>query len=345
MPDIGHAVTVNAALVSTSTGVADWGTPVIVGKSTFATKNTPKLYYTASAVHAEHGGTSDIGVAATSIFAQGVRKCYVVSIEVVSAGAPTVEEIETALATLTNYATEYLIDGVCLAGISDVDLLAELKAFADANKIIFTATHAPGDTVGDIVTIRDSVKSENGYFVAYADAEPVDDVAAVALGRLLTLKPWVTPLWKPVVMDTKAFFSPTDLVTLENGNVNALILLPGKVCLSNGLTTKGTPLYIDVTRTKYYITRQCQLAVANLRMQMEKIPYTQNGIDYVKGALGSALVEIQRAGAITGFTVTVPAFESISDADKAARRLSGIAVSVLLAGEIHTFTIDLAVMM
>ena len=27
MPDIGHAVTVNAALVSTPRGVTDWGTP------------------------------------------------------------------------------------------------------------------------------------------------------------------------------------------------------------------------------------------------------------------------------------------------------------------------------
>ena len=344
MPDIGHAVTVNAALVSTPTGVADWGTPVIVGESTFATKNTPKLYYTASAVHTDHGSTSDIGVAATSIFAQGVRKCYVVSIDVVD-GAPTAEEIETALATLTNYATEYLIDGVCLAGISDVDLLAKLKAFADANKIIFTATHAPGDTVGDILTIRSSVQSENGYFVAYADPEPVDDVAAVALGRLLTLKPWVTPLWRPVVMDTNVFFSPTDLVTLEAGSVNALISLSGKVCLSNGLTTNSTPLYIDVTRAKYYITRQCQLAVANLRMQMEKIPYTQNGIDYVKGALGACLSDIQRAGAITAFNVGVPALESISESDRAARRLTGITVSVVLAGEIHTFSIDLSVMM
>ena len=345
MPDIGHAVTVNAALVSTPTGVAVFGTPVIVGESTFATKNTPKLYYSASAVHAEHGSTSDIGVAATSIFAQGVRKCYVVSVDVVDEGAPTAEEIETALATLTNYATEYLIDGVCLAGISDVDLLAKLKAFADANKIIFTATHAPGDTVGDILTIRSSVQSENGYFVAYADPEPVDDVAAVALGRLLTLKPWVTPLWKPVVMDTNVFFSPTDLVTLEAGNVNALISLSGKVCLSNGLTTNDTPLYIDVTRAKYYITRQCQLAVANLRMQMEKIPYTQNGIDYVKGALGACLSDIQREGAITAFNVGVPALESISESDRAARRLTGITVSVVLAGEIHTFSIDLSVMM
>ena len=342
MPDIGHAVTVNAALVSTPRGVTDWGTPVIVGESTFATKNTPKLYYTASAVHTEHGSTSDIGVAATSIFAQGVRKCYVVSVD---EGAPTAEEIETALATLTNYATEYLIDGVCLAGISDVDLLAKLKAFADANKIIFTATHAPGATVENILTIRSSVQSENGYFVAYADPKPVDDVAAVALGRLLTLKPWVSPLWRPVVMDTNVFFSPTDLVTLEAGNVNALISLSGKVCLSNGLTTSSTPLYIDVTRAKYYITRQCQLAVANLRMQMEKIPYTQSGIDYVKGALGACLSDIQREGAITAFNVGVPAIESISESDRAARRLTGITVSVVLAGEIHTFSIDLSVMM
>ena len=345
MPDIGHAVTVNAALVSPPTGVADWGTPVIVGESTFATKNTPKLYYTASAVHTEHGSTSDIGVAATSIFAQGVRKCYVVSVDVVDEGAPTAEEIETALATLTNYATEYLISGVCLAGISNVDLLAKLKAFADANKIIFTATHAPGATVEDILTIRSSVQSENGYFVAYADPEPVDDVAAVALGRLLTLKPWVSPLWRPVVMDTNVFFSPTDLVTLEAGNVNALISLSGKVCLSNGLTTSSTPLYIDVTRAKYYITRQCQLAVANLRMQMEKIPYTQSGIDYVKGALGACLSDIQREGAITAFNVGVPAIESISESDRAARRLTGITVTVVLAGEIHTFSIDLSVMM
>lgn len=142
MPELGDAIQITVTDATAAMPSREWGTPAVVGESTYLTKETPKLYYSLDAVKTDHGAGSDITVAAAALFAQGVRKLYAVSIEALTAGSPTTTEVESALDSLAPYAGQKLVHGVCLAQITDSTLLAKLKTFADANNVIFTVTNA-----------------------------------------------------------------------------------------------------------------------------------------------------------------------------------------------------------
>lgn len=346
MPSIPNAITINASVVPATALQTQWGIPAVVGESTYATKNTPKLYTTLAAVQTDHGASSDIAVAAEAIFAQGARKLYAVSATVASAGSPTPTEIETALATLTNHATNRLIHGVCLAGIySDQDTLtAKLKAFADANNLIFAVTNAAGATVSEIAAGTAALSSANGFFLAHNDADFTGDLSAAALGMLMVLKPWVTPYWKILECDVAEYFDPADELTLEAAEVNYVADLgDGLNRVSNALLTKSDndPKFVDITRTKYYLMDSLQSAIATYRMNTEKIPYTAAGIKFIEGEIQGAMETAKSAGAISEYAITMPDYDSIPDTDKEERRLSGVTVQATLSGDIHQFTLNL----
>jgi hypothetical protein len=346
MGNISQAITINASVVAASTLLTQYGTPAIVGESTYSTKDTPKKYTALTTVGTDHGTSSKVYIAAEAAFAQGVRAIYVVAINASTAGTPTATEVEAALATLGAFATNHLITGICLAGIgSDKDTLtAKLKTFAEANGLIFTVTNTNGATAAEIVADVTALSSANGYFLAHADSDQTGDVAAAALGTLSVLKPWVTPYWKEITSDVNAYFAPSDGATLEAAKVNYILDLgDGVNRMSQALTTltTGTPKYIDITRSKYYIALTLQNAIAQYRIATEKIPYTATGLKYIAGELSGALEKLISVGAISVYTVTMPDIDSIDAADIEDRKLTGVKVSGTLAGDMHAFEIDL----
>lgn len=346
MGNIPDAIVINASVVPATSFVTQWGVPAIVGESTYATKDTPKLYTSIDAVKTDHGTSSKITVAATAIFAQGVRKLYAVVINASTPGTPTATEVETALAALNTYATGRLINGVCLAGIeSDHDTLtAKLLAFADTNNVIFTVTNPNGATVANITSATAALSSPNGYFLAHADANQTGDVAAAALGLLMALKPWVSPYWKEIVTDVDAFFLPSEGPTLETAEANYITDLgDGITRVSQGLTTKSNnlPKFIDITRTKYYTIQVLQNAIATYRIATEKIPYTAAGLKFIEGESRGAMETIKAKGAISDYSITMPAIDDIASEDLQNRKLSGVYVWAKLAGDVQEFELDL----
>ena len=346
MPSIPNAITVDASVVPATSRQTQWGVPAVVGESTYAPKNTPKLYTNIDEVKTDHGASTAVTTAARAIFAQGARKLYAVAAQVALAGSPTATEIETALATLTNYATNRLVHGVCLAGIysDDADLTAKLKAFADAKNLIFTVTNPAGASVATITGATAALSSPNGFFLAHADAAYTGDIAAAALGKLMVLKPWVSPYWKGIDCDVDAYFDPDDEPVLEAAEVNYVADLgDGVNRISSALLTQSdnTPRFIDITRTKYYLVATLQNAIAAYRMATEKIPYTPAGLKFIEGEILETMERVVTAGALSSYQVTMPDFDQIPDSDLQARRLSGIYIWARMAGEIHEFALNL----
>ncbi|RLI77288.1 hypothetical protein DRP05_10555 [Archaeoglobales archaeon] len=343
MPDVGDAIVINTVLETAAMPAREWGVPAVVGESNYASKNTPKLYYSLADVKADHGDASDVAKAAQAIFAQGVRKLYAVSMEVATPGSPTATEVETALNTLAPYAENKQIHGVCLAMVTDTTLLAKLKEFADANNVVFTATNANGATVSEITTAVSNLASPNGFFLAHNDSDIDEDVAAAALGVIMTLKPWNTTFWRSINVGVNEYFAPGDVPTLENGKANVILNLANANRISNALTTGGDPKFIDITRTKYYTVTAIQDSLASLRLRMAKIPYTKAGLEYVRAAIASALEGMVRDGALSGYTIVMPDYDSIPEEDKANRVLKNVYVTATLAGDIHTFELNLTI--
>lgn len=348
MPELGDAIKITATDATAAMPSREWGTPAIVGESAYTTKETPKLYYSLADVKADHGGaagaSTDITVAAADLFAQGVRKMYVVAIDATEAGAPVADEVAAALNTLTPYASEKLIHGVCLAMITETTLLAALKTFADANNVVFAVTNAPGDTVTAISNAASNLASGNGIYLAHADSTFTGDVAAAALGTLMTLRPWNTTFWRYINVAVTKYFAPGDVPTLETAKVNVITnRVDGVNRISNALTLSGSPKFIDIVRTKYYAVTAIQDSVASLRLRMTKLPYTPAGLDYVRGAIAQALEGMVRSGALHSYAISLPPFEEIADADKANRVLKNVNIMAVLAGDIQTFDLNLTI--
>lgn len=346
MGTIPDAIVINASVVPATKIVTSWGVPAIVGESTYTTKDTPKVYTTIDAVKTDHGNSSAITVAATDIFAQGIRKLYAVAISAATPGTPTADEVEDALDALSTYATGRLINGVCLAGIGSdkTTLTAKLKTFADAHNVIFTVTNPNGATVSEITATLAALSSANGFFLAHADSDQAGDVAAAALGLLMSLKPWVSPYWKEIETDIDTFFTLSQGPVLEAALANFVTDLgDGVTRVSQGLTTQaaGNPKFIDITRTKYYLVAALQNAIASYRMATEKIPYTSAGLKYIEGELKAACENVKNLGAISEYTITMPKIEDIPSEDIQNRRLSEVYVWAKLAGELQEFDLNL----
>lgn len=353
MPGIEEIVTVNTYLETSAVPAKTWGTPAVVGESDYATKNKPVLYTSLSAVKQDHGDVSDVAKAAQAIFAQGVKKLYTVSINAATPGAPTADEVDAALNSLADLALQKKVNGVCLAlipsnevgsGTGDPKLSAKLKAFADSYGVIFTVTNANGQAVADIITDAGELSSPNGMYVAHADPNIDEDVAAAALGVIMVHKPWHTISYRYINVDVNEYFSENDRTQLEQYNVACVIEGPnGENRISAGYTLAGNPKFIDVTRTKYYATTLIDDRITSLRLRATKIPYTELGLAMIYNEIASALEEMVRVGALSSYTIVMPALEDIPDDWKAQRILKDVYITAVLAGDVETFELNLTI--
>ncbi|MBN2734725.1 MAG: hypothetical protein JXQ82_07715 [Methanomicrobiaceae archaeon] len=340
MPDIRDAVKITSTVESASASATQQGVPAIVGESGATDKDTPKKFTSLELIKTEHGESSDIYIGASVMFTQGVKTVYTVAIDADTAGTPTATEVETTLATLLTYASAGEIDAAVLAGITDAALLAKLKSFADAARVIFVATHAADETVSNIIAAAAGLESVNGFYVAFKSVVS-DDVACAVLGAIMVWKPYYTLTWMSVDVDVDDYFSPTDIATLEGGRVNAVIQYSGENRLSNGLSLKSTVPFLDTTRTQYYIEGLVASAVADNRMKASQVPYTQRGFEVVRGWIVTPLESLKRANAIQSYSVSMPKIGDISDDDKAARKITGVAITVQTISDIQEFDMSL----
>ena len=109
--------------------------------------------------------------------------------------------------------------------------------------------------------------------------------------------------------------------------------------------------YIDIIRGIDWLEATIQETIFSELVNVDKIPYTDEGVSVVEGLLRKALQEGQQVGLIAnsgltdsndndvGFIITIPLVADISDQDKIARTLPDIEFTAILAGAIHKIEI------
>ena len=118
--------------------------------------------------------------------------------------------------------------------------------------------------------------------------------------------------------------------------------------LSNSLTTAGTESdfqFWDVARTQAFAARLVETALGDLRLQENRIPFTDDGRSMISSEITAALSDYE-GGPEDPFTevdVQVPAVEDLSEADRADRRWTGIGIDGTLSGNGHEFGLTLNV--
>lgn len=338
MPDVRNAIQISTSVEVAAPLETQWGTPAIVGVSDATAKETPKLFVNLKDLEEEHGVTTSLYKAAKSLFAQGIRKVMTVAIQ---GTAPTETLVEAALGKLSNYAAAGEVHGAVLAGVTDQTMLLKLKTFADANRLIFTVTNKEGDTISTIQATAAALKSPNGFFVAAKSMGGEYDLAAAALGSIMVRKPWETLSWKPLAVDVLAYYTPDEVETLESARVNAIINYNDKDRFSSSLSLDEHTPFLDITRTRFYLEQQLKDSVAAGRMAAAKVPFTNKGLEVVRGWMLAPMEALKRDGALASYQVSMPTIDQVSKVDRSTRRLSGVIISATLAGDMETFAIKL----
>lgn len=137
---------------------------------------------------------------------------------------------------------------------------------------------------------------------------------------------------------------------LAEDHINTFLRYASANCTIGGYTLSGE--WIDVIRFRDWIKAEMQTRVFNALKVNKKVPFTDNGIGLIEGAMESTLKDGQDIGgiapteydadnnAIPGFEVYVPKASDLTEAERKARKLSGCHYTARLAGAIHLVEIE-----
>lgn len=137
----------------------------------------------------------------------------------------------------------------------------------------------------------------------------------------------------------------TEMKQIEAANLNFFITVGNKNITMNGKVIAGE--WADIIRFRDWLKNDMQLRVVNLFIVNPKVPYTDGGIGLVQNQMLASLKAGQDAGGIAeeefdedgnkipGYVTSVPRSSSLSDSEKASRKLTKCKFKARLAGAIH----------
>ncbi len=145
--------------------------------------------------------------------------------------------------------------------------------------------------------------------------------------------------FKSLVGVTATNLSASNLVQLRAKKVNFYVTYAGVSIVAEGVTSQGR--FADLIRFVDSLFADIQESVFALLVSQPKVPFSPTGIAQVEGVIRAALQRgVAVGGLLPDFTVTVPALEDVSAANKEARNLSPVEFSATSAGAIHGVTIN-----
>jgi hypothetical protein len=160
--------------------------------------------------------------------------------------------------------------------------------------------------------------------------------------------------WKHPSGITAAGYTTTQFGTIFTNNTQAPQNQGGVIFINEGLATSGE--YIDVTWGADWVKTELEAEILSLMLNNPKISLDNVGIGRVESAIRKVLDAAGNAGIIAVATdaadqlnsddnvfqykVSVPARSEISAGDLAARSLTGVTFSYIIAGAIHAVTIN-----
>jgi hypothetical protein len=134
--------------------------------------------------------------------------------------------------------------------------------------------------------------------------------------------------------------TPTEITNLEGLEVNHYQRIAGIDITRQGVMAGGE--FIDITRGIDFITARMQERVFGLLASNPKVPFTDAGVDLVRGEM-LAVLGLAVGQSILAEdpepTVTAPLVANVSTADKAIRQLPDMNFDGTLAGAIHRVVI------
>jgi hypothetical protein len=137
-------------------------------------------------------------------------------------------------------------------------------------------------------------------------------------------------------------YTETEITNMEGKRANYYTLIGGANITREGITASGE--WIDITLGLDWLRARLQERLYSRLVGLDKIPYTQVGLDLVASEIEAQLAEGVAKGLLAPLGedegVTLPALASISSADKTARLLPDVTFTATLAGAIHELVVN-----
>lgn len=266
------------------------------------------------------------------------------------------EDYDEALAAIKLIDNDWY--GLTITSRTAADVLLAAK-WAEANKKVFwTASSASRiidtafstddgkdeetDSIAAILKARSYVRSYSLYHGS-ADTEFPE---AGFLGSLLARQPGsYTGMFKNIVGIGTSSLTPTNSKNALDKNCNIYQLISGISMVRE--STSGQGEFFDIIHFIDWIVSRLGEAVFGYLAKLDKVPFTSEGLVGLKsvmdqiGQLGISVggfspISYNEDGTqIGGFSCTVPRIEDVLDADRSARKLTGVKFRGFLAGAIH----------
>lgn len=302
----------------------------------------------AEVLAAGFAATSFIYQAASKIFGQDIApdRIYVGRKLTGVDGTETWEACMTAMSVDVSYGDKWY--GLCIASRTNADQ-QDVADWVQANDrlAIFASADANIYASGTQTTIADYLKTNalDRSAVIFSpnvtDATDDDCPDAAWFGKMFPKDPGGAS-WAYKTLAGVATYGLTSaqFTLLEGRNANSYSAVAGVPVTRYG--TVGTGEYLDVMHGIDWLTARIQNLIFTPIVQLDKVPFTDAGVQIVSGQLRTALEEGVTVGLIAkdSIVITVPKAVDVSAVKKAARTLPDVKFSAVLAGAIHKTEIE-----
>lgn len=264
----------------------------------------------------------------------------------------TYEDIKTTLARAKSEAAFY---GIVLVGFDKADDIKSCTEWTEANEKIFGFGYS---------NYEDMPLKNTSYLRTYAvytgEADGYEAIAQPDTNKYIPLGIMAkcfgydpgTETWNLKSLSTfvPCALSTDQKKTLKEDCINMFLRYAGDNVFMGGKMIGDE--WIDVIRYRDYLKNRMQVNVFNVLKVNRKVPFENEGIALIKGAMEKTLAEGQSIGGIAndefdsndekveGYTITVPNVFDLTESERKSRVLSGVKWTARLAGAIHEVTIQ-----
>lgn len=211
----------------------------------------------------------------------------------------------------------------------------------EAQKLLFVyrtsdSGCADGAVTTDVMSdLQDSTYDHTGGIFAQYDTHDYRDAAW--LGLMLPRQPgsatWAHKALNGIHVDNLTS-GESAAIEAKNGTTYTEIAQVGDTY--QGMVASGE--FFDIIHGQLYLESQLQIRVFGTIISAPKLPYTQEGLEALGGAMTAVLSENVATGFIAEdppFVVEVPRATAISAAQKATRQVTGLKFNATMSGAIH----------
>lgn len=227
--------------------------------------------------------------------------------------------------------------GLVLGSQGKAEILAA-AGWAESNEKLLIQGTSDGDCLtGSSTDVMSTNKTANRFRSALIFHEnPVQHAGAAWMGSTFPLDPGsLTFAFRQLRNVDTSPLNPTQITNLENKNGNFFVDIAGVSFTLNGKLASGE--WIDITRDSDWFEAQLGVAHLNVKLNNDKVPFTDKGIGLEEAAMRAVCKIAADAGFLDESTLefTVPTVASVPEADRKNRVLNKLQLSARVQGAIH----------